>query len=240
MIFEPVELFQGLMSTILIVISFIVALKILSNYFNYKKKQLLLVGLSWIGLVNPWIPDSITFFMVLIIGEKLSLIQTFFIGYVPIPFFIMCWTIAVADFLMTENRKWLILIVLITLVLAETLLIAFLFTNIDMLGYQVAPFQLRFGPFMVIYLFCAVIYAIITGILFSRKAMKSEVPRVKLMGRFLLVAFIFYGAGSVVEVIMQVTPITILITKSILITSAICFYIGFLMPKLIQNKFIKQ
>jgi hypothetical protein len=239
MIFEPVEFFQGLMSTILVVISFIVALKILSNYFKYKQRQLLLVGLSWIGLVNPWIPDSITFFMVLIMGEKLSLVQTFLIGYVPIPFFIMCWTIAVADFLMTENKNWLIIIMAIILVLAEILLIVFLFTNTDILGYQVAPFQLRFGPYMIIYLFCAVIYAIITGILFSRKAMISDIPRVKLMGKFLLAAFIFYGAGSVVEVTMQITPITILITKSILITSAICFYIGFLMPKSIENRFLK-
>jgi len=197
------------------------------------------VGLSWIGLVNPWIPDSITFFIVLIIGEKLSLVQTFFIGYIPIPFFIMCWTIAVADFLMTENKKWLVTIVAITLVLAEILLIVFLFTNIDILGYQVAPFQLRFGPYMIIYLFCAVIYALITGILFSRKAMKSDIPKVTLMGKFLLAAFIFYGIGSVVEVTMQITPMTILITKSILIMSAICFYIGFLMPKRIQNRLLK-
>ena len=45
--FEPVEFFQGLMSTILVIISLIVALNILISYVRYRKNQMLLVGLDW-------------------------------------------------------------------------------------------------------------------------------------------------------------------------------------------------
>lgn len=237
--FEPVEFLQGLMSTILILLSIVVALSILLKYVKHKKRELLLVGFAWIGIVSPWIPDMVTFFLVLATGEKLPLMLVFLIGYVPIYFYVMCWTLAFTDFLFSDdNKKRFILFIAIFFAVTEVIMIIFLFTDISLLATQLGPFQLRFNAFMVIFLLGLISYILITGILFARKALLSDNPEINLKGKFLLIAFIFFGIGSIVEASFHITPAIILLTKSVLIVSSITFYIGFIMPDVIKNRFL--
>jgi len=58
---EFVEILQAIFSTIFIIISIIVALLLISKYFIHKERNLLLVGITWLGITTPWLSGVISF-----------------------------------------------------------------------------------------------------------------------------------------------------------------------------------
>ena len=71
MVLEVVDFLQGLFSLLFVIISLVLGFTILTKFFKYKSKLYILVGLSWIGVANPWFPDSISFLMNIIIEQSL-------------------------------------------------------------------------------------------------------------------------------------------------------------------------
>ena len=63
-ILSGLEYLQGGLTLAFVLISLILGIIIISKYFNYKNRQLLLVGLTWIFLVSPYWPDAISFLMI--------------------------------------------------------------------------------------------------------------------------------------------------------------------------------
>lgn len=80
----------------------------------------------------------------------------------------------------------------------------------------------------------------ITGIIFSLKSIKLGDAEVKLRGKFLFFAFIFYTVGVFLETILPVTALTAVIVRLIVIISAFEFYLGFILPEMIKRVFIKE
>ena len=56
MALELVDLLQGSFSLIFVLISLSIGFSILFKYFKYKSRLYILVGISWIGVANPWFP----------------------------------------------------------------------------------------------------------------------------------------------------------------------------------------
>ena len=93
---------------------------------------------------------------------------------------------------------------------------------------------------MEIYLFFFILVGIITGILFASKSMKSHSQEVRIKGKFLLAAFISFAFAAVIEALFHLEPITVVITRTILISSAIEFYCGFILPKWMRQHFLVE
>jgi hypothetical protein len=81
---------------------------------------------------------------------------------------------------------------------------------------------------------------IITGILFTRNSLKSEDPKLRLKGKFLITAFICFTIGAIFDAGVNMDVLTLVVIRAILITSSILYYMGFLLPDKVAQWLIKE
>ena len=79
------ELINGIFSIIFVSISIFVGLRIASKYFKYKQRTLLLVGITWIGLVSIWFSHSLSTLLILTTGNGISDELYMFLGNALLP-----------------------------------------------------------------------------------------------------------------------------------------------------------
>ena len=248
MVLEILDFLQGSFSLIFVIISIIIALKILSKYFEYKTRTYIFVSLSWIGVASPWFPDSISFLKILIFNAPLEPEWYFIIGNSLLPVFLLCWLTAYTDLLYKDKQKLILSIFIVIGVIFEIIFFYLLFTDIDEIGVFLRPFQVEFGTLITISFIMFIAILLITGVLFARQSIRSEKPDVSLRGKFLLIAFISFtiGAifdsaiGSILEATDPLLPFFVVIIRLILISSALEFYCGFILPKWVENFFLKN
>ena len=229
------ELLQGSFSLGFVIISIIIGLKIMSNYFKHKNRTFLLVGIAWIGLANPWMPDSINFLMYLTSETVLNEFTYLLIGNAFIPFFLLCWITAFTDLKYSSSQKIFLIISSIASVIFEILFFSLLISDTALIGNSLGPFQYEFSLFIEIYLVTVILIVLITGVLFGLESMKSSERRIKLKGKFIIAAFILFSLGAIIDSSVPLTEITVVITRIILILSSISFYIAFMFQKFIEK-----
>jgi hypothetical protein len=89
---------------------------------------------------------------------------------------------------------------------------------------------------------------LVTGTLFARRSLRSDNEEVKLKGKLLLAAFLSFSIGAILDSMIggilgdndPLLPIMVVIVRIILISSAIEFYGGFILPKWLKDLFLKQ
>ena len=102
----PMEFNIGVASLVYVVINFAVGITIISKYFKFKQKDLLLVGLAWIGVGLPWLVDGLKIFFFLYDVKftdfqlilLFSLVTVFFTSL-----FVFFWLAAITNLLNIEN-----------------------------------------------------------------------------------------------------------------------------------------
>ena len=105
----PLENLQGALTLAFVVISFLLGLIIMLRYFEYKNRQLLLVGATWIFLVSPYWPDAINFITISTMGIQIDtalylIIATLFTAPLHVT-----WVIAMTDFMYKKRQKLIFL-----------------------------------------------------------------------------------------------------------------------------------
>ena len=108
-------------------------------------------------------------------------------------------------------------------------------SDISMLGVLLSPTDIDFGSIFIIYLTVNLILFVTIGFLFAIKSLKMDDKRVKLRGKFLLLAFILFLFGAILELI-----ITFPQNRIILIISGILYYFGFIMPDKMVKRLISE
>ncbi|MFW9897849.1 MAG: hypothetical protein ACFFDO_01140 [Candidatus Thorarchaeota archaeon] len=196
-----------------------------------------MLGIGMIGMSNPWLPDAISFLMIIFLNSNLWPEISFIIGYAFLPFVVLCWLMAFTNLYYEEKQKITLIIFCIPFSILEIFFFYLLFTDSTLIGTFVGPFQIRWALFMELFLLCLIAIVIITGVLFTSQSIKSDNLEVKIKGKFLLVAFISFTIAAIIESLFHLDPVTVVITRSILISSAIEFYIGFILPKWIRGFF---
>lgn len=234
------EFINGLFSLIFVSISVMVGLIIASRFLKYKDRNLLLVGAAWIFICEPWWAVSINFLLILFTGQILPLEIYLLIGYAFVPVALESWIIALTNLKYKKKQVTIIISITIINVLYEVLFFYFFFTDIAMIGILQGPVDLKYGIFLMSYLLIVLIIAIVTGILFARTSMKSDNPEIKLKGKFLLMAFIFYFIGSVFSIFSSYSITLLILARIITILASIEFYCGFILPNWIKRLFLKQ
>ncbi|MBD3255391.1 MAG: hypothetical protein GF383_09875 [Candidatus Lokiarchaeota archaeon] len=233
MVLGTLEIATGAFNLVFVGISTLVGFMIMSRYFRYKEINLLLVGLSWIGVGSPYWASSISFLLALTIGVGLSLQGFLFFAIFFVPIFLTFWVIAFTNFLYPNKQKVILTIYLIDAVLFEVFFLYYLFTTPDLIGELDGIVNMRFKSFVMIWLFIHVILFMITGLLFAGKALKSDAKKNKTRGIFITIAFISFTIGSAFNVI---APTAFIISRIILIISAISFYLGWITPRWLVKK----
>ncbi len=122
----------------------------------------------------------------------------------------------------------------------EIFLFSFLFINPDVIGVKVGIFDVNYSIGVIIYLLLNVVLFFISGLLFGKEPLSSEDPEIKLKGKILIVAIIVYLIGALLDAAIPLTPLTLVVTRSILIASVILFDFEFFFPNFIKKLFIKE
>ncbi len=251
MVLELVDFLQGLFSLIFVLISVSIGISILLKYSKFKSRLYILVGISWIGVANPWFPDSISFIMNILFQESLAIEWYFIIGNAFIPIALLAWLIAYTDMINKQKQKFVILLMVIFGVIFEIVFFLLLFTDINQIGYinPIRPFTVEFGLFITVYLLLVILIMAITGILFARHSIKSQDRTVKLKGKLLRAAFITFTIAAILDSLLgtifgdpadPLLAIMVVITRILLIISAVEFYGGFILPRWMDAIFTKK
>ncbi|MFX1314313.1 MAG: hypothetical protein ACFE9T_00485 [Promethearchaeota archaeon] len=251
MALEPVDFLQGSFSLIFVIISLVLGFAILSKFPKYKSRLYILVGLSWVGVSLPWWPDSISFLMNIFIGESLAVKWYFIIGNVFIPIALLCWIVAYTDMINKKIQLFAAILTYIFALVFEVTFFILFFIDIDLIGEinPTRPFTVDFGIFITIYLVIVILIMLITGIIFAQKSVRSDDREVRLKGKLLRAAFITFTIAAVLDSSLGALfedptdpflSIMVVIVRLLLITSAIEFYGGFLLPRWMKEIFLRS
>ena len=221
MTLDPLDILNGIFSFMFVVISLVVGVLILLRYLRYKEKIYFLVGATWILISEPWWPSSLSFLVSLSNGVGLTPSLYFLIGNTLIPLAIILWLLAFTDFLFTEKRKMILLIFIIIGIIFEVIFYTFLFINPVLIGTSNSPVDVSYSFFIIIFLVFFILTVVISGLMFARLSLKSDDPEVKLKGILLVVAFIAFFVGALLDSSITLNEVGIIFVRLILITSAI-------------------
>jgi len=232
MALELIDIILGIFSAIFVIINIIVGLKIASRYFRYKKWELLFVGIAWIGLASPWAPDALKPIYIIIdpamINNTIVLLNYIFnVLVIPIP--VILWIIAFTKMLNLERKmRFLIIasIIIINLIFQIIIGVDFISVfnanSIDSYAYT--------SLYLDIYLIISITFVLITGLCFARVSIQSPTEDISLKGKVLLIAFISFTIGAMIDAIFKI-GLTNIISRAILVSSSIEFYIGLILPE---------
>ncbi len=240
MMLNASEFINGLLSLIFISISLLVGIRITQKYWKNKERIYILVGFSWMGMATPWFPSSFSFLAILITGKGLILELKLFIAVFFIPFTIILWLTAFTDLLYKKKQKTILIIFGIFGAVFDVFFLYFLFTTPSFIGNDVGPIDVNYGLFVNFYLITLLVIIIITGTLFARASLKLDIAEMNVRGKLLLIAFYSFVIGSILDLLSPLSVIFLILARLILISSAIEFYFGFVLPEWIKKRFIKK
>ncbi len=231
---------NGVFSLIFVAISLLVGFIILSRYFKYKERIYFLVGATWLLIASPWWPSSLSFLVALSNDVGISPEAYFLIGNTLVPLAIILWLLAFTEFLYSEKRKLILLIFAVIGTIFEITFFISLFMNPDFIGRLNPPVDASYKSFVMIFLLLFLSIVVVTGFLFANLSLKSKDPEVKLKGKLLVIAYITFSVGALLDSSIPLNEVLIIITRIILILSATCWYGGFLLPKWMKKYLLKK
>lgn len=235
------DILQATFSLIFIIVSIVIGLKILWTYFEHKKYQLILLGLFWIGVTVPWWPNAITFLMVMLFNAPVTIKTYFILGFAFLPITVIIGLIGFSSLLsIGKIKRYFIIFVFAGLNLGfEILFFYFVLTDVSFIATFSGIFTVEYSIFSQIYfIFCLIVF-LFTGVFFSKDCLRSDDPETKIKGKFLLVAFISFVAGTILDFVLTFT-LTYIIARSILVSSSLEFYIGLIFPDWAKRLFFKE
>ncbi len=233
---------HGVFTLIFVIISIITGLIIISKYFKLRKSQFLLFGLFWIGLTTPWWPTIIIFIITLVTSAPVSIEAFIVFGIAFLPITIVLGLIAFLKVLPKKKRtKNIILILNLSInIFYEIFFLVFVFTDISMIAETgTSPFMINWSVPSQIYFIVSLVFFLYVGISFSISSIKEQDRVISLKGKFLLIAFLSFTIGTVLDFAIPMTLVYV-IARIILFTSTLEFYIGLMLPKFIEKLFVKN
>ena len=240
MALSPLDTLNGVFSIIFVAVSLLVGIIILTRFFKYKEKIYLLVGITWVLIASPWWPSSISFLVALSNGIGITPEAYFLIGNLFAPFAIIIWLLAFTEFLYINKRKLILLVFSIFGLIFEILFLTFLFLDTNFIGVLNPPVDVNYKSFIMIFLIAFLLIIVVTGFLFANLSLKSDDPEVKLKGKLLIIAYITFSIGALLDSSIPLNEVLIIITRLILILSAFCWYGGFIMPNWMKKYLLRK
>ncbi|MFO8018796.1 MAG: hypothetical protein R6U96_09185 [Promethearchaeia archaeon] len=237
---DAFSVMNGIFSLIFVSISITVGVIIISKYFEYKKRILLLVGLTWIGISSPWWPSTVSIIKILLINEGLTLQLFLFLGNFFLPVAPIVWMYAFTELHYKEKQKMTVIVYGIISALYEIVFFYLLFSNPTMIGEPTGAIDVGNGLFVITYHIFLLITLLITGVIFSYQSIRSTDKEIKLKGKLLLLAFICFVVGAILDVFSVGSIPILIISRMILILAAIEFYWGFLLPRWLKSLLIQE
>ncbi|MFX0011795.1 MAG: hypothetical protein ACFE9R_15885 [Candidatus Hermodarchaeota archaeon] len=242
MALSGIEILNGSLSLIFVIITIFIAVLFLVKYLQYKSKLILLFGIILLLLISSWYASSSSFVIALFNGAGyMTSPQIYFIiGFIPLPIVAFIWSIAFTDLVYQTKKKIFRMIFGIVGIIMELIFFILLFIDPKLIGEVISPIDADYNLFITIYQFFLVLYMLITGILFGKESLKVDDAEIRLKGTLLIFAFISFVLGAILEILSGLSIVILIIARLILISSSFEFYGGFLLPEWIKKLFLRK
>lgn len=208
------------------------SLRIISRYARYKKAEYLYIGIVALLLTEPWWSTAISFLLIIITGTGLSVELYVIIGNVGIPVAITLWIKVYSELKTLDDVMVKRMFYFSTLynIIFMLFFFYFLTSDITVIGELTSPIDVRYNVIMILYLFITVILIYMTTISFAKELLKSDSREMKLRGKLIICGFTFFTIGAFLDFAIPLTPITLLMARSLLVACAFQLWGGFIMP----------
>ena len=238
----PLEIFYGSFTFVSFIISTILGFLIALKYRKYGKAEYLAVGVTWILLASPYWSDAIQFITTMIFGFQIPTNLYYFLANAFIAPMYVTWIIVLTNILFTKRKKILRTIFFPIALTFEIIFLVVFFIDANLIGDQKSAFVVEWAFWIQIYPLISIAVLLITGFILARASLKAGEAELRTKGIFLLIAFISFTIVTLIDVIGAESPseITILLARTFLIVSSLCFYNGFILPKFARKLFVKQ
>ncbi|TFG02281.1 MAG: hypothetical protein EU540_01845 [Promethearchaeota archaeon] len=233
------QIVNGLSSLILVVIFIVVGISIALKYKKTKERMYLFFGITWIGVVEAYIAVSISFIVALFNNDGLPEPIYFLVGISFYPVSTLIWITAFTDIIYKKAQKIFQLIFIIIGTVFEIIFFSLLFTAPSLIGTLLSPVDSEYGLVVRIYIYFSLVVIFFTGIIFAIYSIKSNNPEYRLRGIFIIITLITFVIGAILDT-LELDLIFLTLVRLIMISSAVEFYIAFVMPKWVKKLFLKE
>jgi len=231
---------SGLTALISVSITYLLGFIVLIKYFKTRQFLIFNFFLCIIFTASPWYPSGFGYLFWIITGEFLIYQAYVLIGTLAIPIAIIAWLNVYLSTVNPKRKKPVLIIYGILSIFFELYIFYFLIlapgapvdSLLGVINDSINPMDIDYKGFVLIFLGLSILTACITGFHFAAKSMnKEEHPEIRWKGRFLLVAFLFFGISAISDAIIEMTPFLLVLMRSILVVANFFFYLGFILPK---------
>ena len=105
-----IEILQGSLSLLFVIINMIVGIKIISKYFKYKRKELITLGLTLIFIGSAYNASSFSFVNYVLFDVPFDFRLYLFLNIAFTPFGLICWLYSFFQIFSSLSMKKTILI----------------------------------------------------------------------------------------------------------------------------------
>lgn len=235
---------SGLSALINVFIGFFFGTIVLIRSVKTRQKLIFNFFLCIVFTLSPWYSSGFGYLYWVITTNFLPNQIYILIGTTFIPIAMIAWLNVYMTTYKPKRRTIILLLYAIFSVIFEIYLFYFLFFAQGAPIYSLLgvftdinnPIDIDYKGFVLIYLGISIITACITGVHFAVKSIKEKVDKkIVWKGRFLFIAFIFFGIAAIFDAIIEMTPTLLLIIRIILAVNTFLFYLGFILPKWAKN-----
>ena len=229
-----VEFINGTLSFIFVIISVIVGILIISKYPKSKNRTFIFVGLTWIGITSAYWGVSVSFLVAIATRKPITAQLYLLCSITLLPWFFLCWIVAFSDLVAKNQQRIILIIFTIEIIIFEIFFLYFVFNYPSEIGQMQSPVNMRYMSFVRYWVLIHALLFLITGLLFARATISIGTPDMRVKGWFIAIALISYVVGVGLDIFF---PIGFILNRIILMSSAIEFYFGFILPDWLKKIF---
>ncbi len=236
---SEIDIINAVSTTFYIIFSILLGLRISYKYLEFRKKELITVGISMFFGSSVYWSSSIAFFTILLFNYEPALsFHLYFHMLVPIGF--IFWFYSFSVLVYPKLLKKIVLIFSTISILYVIFLYIFIVNDPDSLGRRTGKFTNETFLYINAYLSFSGVLTLITMIIFIRTIFLSDSPKIRLRGKFLSISVVFITIAAIIGTFFPDTAFIIILIRTLLIIGSITGYIGWIMPDKISNWLIKE
>ena len=229
------EILQSIFAIIFVSISLVLGFRILLKYFSLKNKELITIGLTWIFMSSAWWGSSISFILIVLFGFGLNQFTYLFIGTIFLPISLICWIFSFCHIAYPHFKKKIVSTYIVICVIYEIFLIYFLLIDPEIVGTMEGSVNARHNLYAVLFDILFLVTSLTIALILARILIKSEESPIRLKGWLLAIGITSLTFGAILDAALTMNAITLVIVRILLISSAIEYYMSFLLPTRIAN-----
>jgi hypothetical protein len=232
----PHDIINGIFGVIALIVSVFIAIRIILRGFEFRNRDFILVGIAGLIVSEPFWGSIISFVLEISSGMALTIEMQNLINFPLVPLGLLSWLVAFTDLVYKKRQKLIIELFIIYGIIYEIVFFV-VFANDPSLEGTFYGIKSRVIP--TIFLVSFLIIILISVASFVRESLQSAHPEIKMKGKLLVAAMIFYSIAALLETIVLVFSISTvfqMIGRTFLIVSAITFLWGFFLPEWIKKR----